>query len=52
MKKNFIQKTHNLTNRNYFKRMNSKKFQKINNAKKYSKKYWDGNRNEGYGGYY
>ena len=32
--------------------MNSSKFKKIDNAKKYSKKYWDGSRSEGYGGYY
>ncbi len=52
MQKKFIQKTHNSTKRNYFKRMNLSKFKKIDNAKKYSKKYWDGSRSEGYGGYH
>lgn len=52
MQKNFIQKIHNSTKRNYFKRMNPKKFKYIDKAKKYGKNYWDGSRFEGYGGYY
>ena len=49
--KNFIQKHHNSSSRDYLARMNLKKPLKIKNAKKYSFKYWDGNRDEGYGGY-
>ena len=49
--KNFIQKIHNSSKRNYLNRMNLKKPIIMNEAKKYSKKYWDGSRSEGYGGY-
>ncbi len=49
--KNFIQKIHNSSKRNYLKRMNLKKPIIMKEAKKYSKKYWDGSRSEGYGGY-
>ena len=52
MLKNFIQKVHTSTKRNYFKRMNPKKYINIDIAKKYTKNYWDGKRSEGYGGYY
>ena len=52
MQKNFIQKIHKSSKRNYFIRMNSQKYKRIENAKKYGKKYWDGKRSEGYGGYY
>ena len=49
--KSFIQKHHNSSKRDYLGRMNLKKLLKIKNAKKYGLKYWDGARDEGYGGY-
>ena len=49
--KTFIQKHHNSSKRDYLGRMNLKKPLKIQNAKKYGLKYWDGARDEGYGGY-
>ena len=49
--KKFIQKIHNSSYRNYLNRMNLKKPSIMSEAKKYSKKYWDGSRSEGYGGY-
>ena len=49
--RNFIQKHHKATSRDYLGRMNMSKPLKIKNAKKYALKYWDGNRDEGYGGY-
>ena len=52
MKKNFIQKIHTASDRNYLKRMNLKKPEIMKEAKKYSKNYWDGSRSEGYGGYH
>ena len=48
--RNFIQKNHKAT-RDYLGRMDIKKPLKIKNAKRYSLKYWDGKRDEGYGGY-
>ena len=48
--KNYIQKLHKSSKRNYKRMLNSKVYcMKI--AKKYGKQYWDGNRKFGYGGY-
>ena len=49
--KKFIQGIHNSSHRNYLSRVNLKKSSIMSEAKKYSKKYWDGSRSEGYGGY-
>ena len=49
--KYFVSKLHNSTNRKYLHRMNDNKVQCMKIAKQYEKKYWDGNRRYGYGGY-
>ena len=42
---------HISTKRDYLERMNNSKISCMKEAKKYGKKYWDGNRKFGYGGY-
>ena len=49
--KRFINHLHNSTKRNYLKRVNLLKPKIMKRAKKYSFEYWDGTRNQGYGGY-
>ena len=49
--RNFVNKLHNSTSRNYVKRMVDQKVFCMKIAKKYEKDYWDGNRRYGYGGY-
>ena len=49
--KNYIQKLHKSSKRNYKKRMLNSKVYCMKIAKKYGKDYWDGNRKFGYGGY-
>ena len=49
--KNFVNPLHKQTKRNYIERMNNKKVKCSRIAKKYEKKYWDGDRKFGYGGY-
>jgi len=49
--KNYIQKLHKSSKRNYKKRMLDNKVYCMKIAKKYGKQYWDGNRKFGYGGY-
>lgn len=50
--KNFLQKLHNSTKRNYIERMLDKnRVFNMNTAQKFSRLYWDGPRNFGYGGY-
>jgi|TARA_B100000795_G_C22755956_1_gene421502 ubiquinone/menaquinone biosynthesis C-methylase UbiE len=51
IERNFISKLHNSTNRKYLERMNDNKIHCMDIAKKYEKKYWDGDRRYGYGGY-
>ena len=51
MKKNLISSLHNSTKRNYISRMLDNKVFCMKEAKKYGKKYWDGSRRFGYGGY-
>lgn len=51
MNKNYLNKLHNSTKRNYLDRMINKKVLCMIEAKKYEKNYWDGNRKFGYGGY-
>ena len=51
MKKNFIEKLHLSTNRNYLERMNNKKVECMKMARKFDKEFWDGERKYGYGGY-
>ena len=46
-----IRKIHLSTKRNYLERMINKKVKCMRIAKKYSKDYWDGKRDYGYGGY-
>ena len=52
MKKNYLNKLHNSTKRNYLDRMINKKVLCMIEAKKYEKNYWDGDRKFGYGGYF
>ena len=49
--KNFMSKLHNSTRRDYVSRMIDNKVYCMKIAKKYDKKYWDGKRRFGYGGY-
>ena len=49
--RNFVNKLHNSTKRDYLKRMVNDKVYCMKIAKKYGKDYWDGNRKFGYGGY-
>ncbi len=49
--KNFVQINHKSTKRNYIRRVNVSKPKVIKIARNYSKDYWDGSRNTGYGGY-
>ena len=49
--KNFVSRLHNSTSRKYLQRMNDNKINCMKIAKKYERKYWDGNRRYGYGGY-
>ena len=49
--KNFVSPLHKQTKRNYIERMNNEKVNCSKVAKKYEKKYWDGDRKFGYGGY-
>lgn len=49
--KNFLQRLHLKTKRNYLERMNDNKVFCMKIAKKYEKDYWDGKRKFGYGGY-
>ena len=51
MNKNYLNKLHNSTKRNYLDRMINKKVLCMIEAKKYEKNYWDGDRKFGYGGY-
>ena len=51
MLRNFITKLHTSTKRNYLKRMLDNKTHCMRIAKKYEKKYWEGNGRYGYGGY-
>jgi ubiquinone/menaquinone biosynthesis C-methylase UbiE len=51
MLKRFITNLHISTKRNYLARMNDDKIKCMQEAKKYGKNYWDGNRRFGYGGY-
>ncbi len=48
---NLITKLHKSSKRNYLERMNNNKVICMKEAKKYEKKYWDGPRKYGYGGY-
>lgn len=50
-KKNFLQKKHNSTVRNYLERVNNDKINCVKISKKFSYDYWDGDRKYGYGGY-
>jgi len=50
-KLNIFKENHLKTKRNYLGRINNKKVECMIEAKKYQKKYWDGNRKYGYGGY-
>ena len=47
-----IGKLHNSTKRKYIERMNDSKIHCMNVARKYEKKFWDGHRRYGYGGYH
>lgn len=49
--KNFVTPLHLSSKRNYLERMNNKKAECMDIAKKYDKDYWDGDRKYGYGGY-
>jgi ubiquinone/menaquinone biosynthesis C-methylase UbiE len=49
--RNFINKLHTSTKRDYLSRMNDNKIECMKIASKYSKQYWDGDRRFGYGGY-
>ena len=49
--RNFVNKLHQSTKRNYLKRMMDNKVHCMKIAKKYEKLYWDGSRRYGYGGY-
>ena len=49
--KSFVTPLHKKTKRNYLERMNNNKVSCSKVAKKYSNKYWDGDRKFGYGGY-
>jgi ubiquinone/menaquinone biosynthesis C-methylase UbiE len=49
--KSFVTPLHKKTKRNYLERMNNNKVSCSKVAKKYSNKYWDGERKFGYGGY-
>ncbi|MDC0449590.1 class I SAM-dependent methyltransferase [Pelagibacteraceae bacterium] len=49
--KNFVTPLHKKTKRDYLERMVNEKVKCSKIAKKYSKKYWDGDRKFGYGGY-
>ena len=51
IERNFINKIHNSTKRNYIERMVNKKVKCMGVAKKYEIDYWDGKRKYGYGGY-
>ena len=51
MKKKYLNKLHNSTQRNYLERMINQKVDCMIEAKKYEKNYWDGERKYGYGGY-
>lgn len=51
MEKKFITHLHTSTKRKYLSRMIDNKVYCMKEAKKYGKKYWDGNRRFGYGGY-
>ena len=48
---NYISSLHKSTSRSYIERMNDNKIECMIEAKKYEKKYWDGDRRYGYGGY-
>ena len=50
-KKNFVNKLHLATKRDYMERMVNRKIECMSIAKKYGRDYWDGNRRYGYGGY-
>ena len=49
--KNFIQKLHNSTERNFVERMLNVKVKCMNEARKFDHSFWDGERKFGYGGY-
>ena len=49
--KNFIQKLHNSTKRNFVERMMNEKVKCMNEARKFEDSFWDGERKFGYGGY-
>ena len=51
MEKNYLNKLHNSTKRDYLARMQNQKVSCMIEAKKYEKNYWDGDRKYGYGGY-
>lgn len=48
---NLVQKKHQSIKRNYIERMISNKVKCMDVSKKYDKRYWDGHRKYGYGGY-
>lgn len=48
---NLVQKKHQSIKRNYIDRMMSNKVKCMDVSKKYDKRYWDGDRKYGYGGY-
>ena len=49
--KNYIQKIHSSTKRDYLKRMKNQKIDSMRIASRYGYDYWDGSRKYGYGGY-
>ena len=51
MLRNFVNKLHLSTKRDYLKRMIDNKVHCMEVSKKFGKKYWDGSRRYGYGGY-
>lgn len=51
MKKNFIERLHLSTKRNYLERMNNQKVECMKIARKFDHEFWDGERKYGYGGY-
>ena len=51
MERKFIQALHNSTKRNFIERMMNEKVQCMNEARKFDKSFWDGDRKFGYGGY-
>ena len=50
--KNYVNKIHNSTKRDYFERMANSKVKCMKEARKFEKNFFDGNRKFGYGGHY